>query len=158
MSADYSILDTGSVNTPYRPNVRRLIPIKMQEAIRAECGDQPIPGKELFTYLPSTCDLQIAPGEAAAAAAILRANPQLMQDLQWHMAAQAALLANIPAFETTTTNLRRRIAGIKQHHANPAAVEMVVGHVGLPEIFFDREAAVNSACSSRIGTIKASKF
>ena len=114
MSADYSVLDIGAVDTPYRSNVRRLIPVEMQEAIRQQCGDRPLSDKKLFTYLPPKCGFQIAPGEAAAAAAILRANPQLMQDLQWHMAAQAALLQNMPAFETTTNNLRRRIAGIKE--------------------------------------------
>ena len=112
MSSDYSNLDIGAVNTPYRQNVRRLIPVEMQEAIRDQCGDRPTPGKALFTFLPPTCDLKIAPDQATKAAAILRAHPELSLDLQWHLAAQAALLANIPAFETTTINLLRRIAAL----------------------------------------------
>ena len=114
LSADYTLLDVASVNTPYRQNVRRWIPIELQDAIRSRCGDRPRPDKPLFTSLPATCDLIIAPDVAAKAATVLRAHPDLMQDLQWHMAAQAAMLANIPAFELTTDDLQRRIAGIKQ--------------------------------------------
>ena len=113
MSADYSNLDVGAVNTPYRQNVRRLIPVEVQEAIREHCGDRPNPDMTLFVFLPPTCDVQITPDQAAAAAAILRAHPDLMQDLQWHMAAQAALLGNISPFEIVTNNLQRRIAGLR---------------------------------------------
>ena len=114
MSADYTQLDTPAVNTPYRQNVRRLIPVEVQDAIRAECGDRTEPGKPTIVALPPTCNLNIAPGQATAAAAILRAHPELLQDLQWHMAAEAALVANLAPFETTTNNLQRRIAGIKE--------------------------------------------
>jgi len=112
MSADYTNLDIPAVNTPYRQNVRRWIPIDVQDAIRARCGDQVRPDKPLFTVLPATCDLTIAPDQAGKAAATLRAHPELLQDLQWHMAAQAALLANMTAFENTTVDLQRRIATI----------------------------------------------
>ena len=114
MSADYTILDVVSVNTPYRQNVRRWIPIDLQDAIRSHCGDRLRPDKPLLAFLPETCGLTIAPDVAAKAAAILRAHPELMQDLQWHMAAEAALVANISAFEYATNDLQRRIAGIKE--------------------------------------------
>ena len=114
LSADYTLLDVASVNTPYRQNVRRWIPIELQDAIRSHCGDRRRPDKPLITFLPATCDFKIAPDMAAKAAAVLRAHPDLIQDVQWHMAAQAALLANIPAFEETTDDLQRRIAGIKE--------------------------------------------
>ena len=114
MSADYSIIDIGSVNTPYRQNVRRLIPIDVQDAIRSRCGDRPHPAKPLMTLLPASCALRIERREAAQAAAILRAHPDLIQDLQWHMAAEAALLANMVSFEISTANLHRRIAKIRE--------------------------------------------
>lgn len=114
LSADYTQLDIGAVNTPYRQNVRRWIPIDLQDAIRTRCGDRARTDKPLFTMLPSSCDVTIAPDQAAKAAALLRAQPDLVQDLQWHMAAQAALLANMTAFIVTTDNLQRRIAGIKE--------------------------------------------
>jgi hypothetical protein len=113
MSADYSVLDTVSVDTPYRRNVRRQIPAELQDAIRARCGDQPSPEKPLIVILPPTCDLQIPPAEAAQAATILRAHPELQEDLQWHLAAQAALLSNMVAFENTTRRLQKRIAGLQ---------------------------------------------
>ncbi len=50
--------------------------------------------------------------EAADAAAILRAHPELVQDLHWHMAAEAALiLSNLGAFEFATKNLQRSDRG-----------------------------------------------
>ncbi len=114
MSADYSIIDTSSVNTPYRQNVRRWIPIDMQDAIRSRCGDRPSSNNTLTTILPPTCDVKLDPKEAADAAQILRAHPELVQDLQWHMAAEAALIANLGAFEYATNNLQRRIGAIKR--------------------------------------------
>lgn len=113
MSADYTNLDVQAVNTPYRPNVRRWISIEVQESIRDRCGDRARLDKPLFTTLPATCNLTIAPDQAAKAAGILRAHPELLQDLQWHMAAQAALLANLVAFENTTVDLQRRIAAVR---------------------------------------------
>lgn len=113
MSADYSILDTSSVDTPYRQNVRRWIPIELQDAIRERCGDRPRGDASLTTILPPVCDVKLDGKEAAKTAAVLRAHPELVQDLQWHMAAEAALLANLQAFEYSTANLQRRIAAIE---------------------------------------------
>lgn len=109
MSADYSNLDIVAVDTPYRRNVRRLIPVEIQETIRAQCGDRPLPGKLLFVYLPAKCNIQLDPAKAAEVAAQLRAQSPVLQDLYWHIAAQAALLANIPPFEITVNNLQKRI-------------------------------------------------
>ncbi|MEO7815071.1 MAG: hypothetical protein ABIR87_06465 [Sphingomicrobium sp.] len=114
MSADYTQFDIPAVNTPYRPGVRRLIPVEIQDDIRARCGDYPDPAKPLFFSLPATCGLKIAPDAAAKAAAILRKHPELAEDLQWHMAAQAALLTNLIPYENTTVDLTRRIANIKE--------------------------------------------
>lgn len=114
MSADYTQLDIPSVNTPYRQNVRRLIPVEIQEAIRGRCGDRSPTDAPLSFILPTTCDLKIAPDRAAKAATILRAHPELALDLQWHMAAEAALLANITPFELATQDLQRRIGALRE--------------------------------------------
>ncbi|WP_309602114.1 hypothetical protein [Sphingomonas sp.] len=114
MSADYTQFDIPAVNTPYRPGVRRLIPVDIQDAIRAQCGDYPDPRKPLFFTLPPTCNLKIAADAAAKAAVILRGHPELAEDLQWHMAAQAALLTNLIPYENITVDLNRRIAHIKE--------------------------------------------
>ena len=114
MAADYSQLDTAGVNTPYRQNVRRIIPLELQDSIRAACGDRPRPEYPIFLFLPPTCNLVIEPARARQAAAALRAHPELMEDLQWHMAAEAAMLSNMIPFETSTANLRKRISGMRE--------------------------------------------
>lgn len=114
MSADYTQIDLSAVNTPYRQNVRRLIPADLQDAIRAQCGDKAAPGASGWLYLPATCDLKVAPQEAARAAKILRANPQLVNDLQWHLAAQAAFLSNLNAFELATQRLQRLTSQLRE--------------------------------------------
>ena len=114
MAADYSQLDTAGVNTPYRQNVRRIIPLELQDSIRAACGDRPRPEYPIFLFLPPTCSLVIEPARARQAAAALRAHPELMEDLQWHMAAEAAMLSNMIPFETSTANLRKRISGLRE--------------------------------------------
>jgi hypothetical protein len=108
MSADYSSIDTPAIDTPYRHNVRRIIPIEIQDAIRTKCGDQPDPAHPAFTNLPAKCNLLLAPADAAKAAALLRAHPELLEDLQWHIAATAAFLSNIIPFEGATRRIEQR--------------------------------------------------
>lgn len=109
MSADYSQIDQPAVDTPYRRNVRRIIPVEIQDAIRGRCGDQQDPRNFLIISLPAKCDLRISPRLAAQAAARLRAHPELMDDLQWHTAAIASFLSNIVAFETTARNVQQMV-------------------------------------------------
>ena len=109
ISADYSIIDVGAVDTPYRRNVRRLIPMDIQDSIRAKCGDIIPTGDAIFPSLPADCPVEIPPGRAAAAAATLRAHPDVLDDLQWHIAAQAALMGNFGPFEAATRVVRRRV-------------------------------------------------
>ena len=81
--ADYSPIKTTNLFTDYRKNVRRVIPLTIQERIRARCGDRTTAYGDGAT-LPATCDLAIDLGEAAAAAAKLRAHPELVDDLDYH--------------------------------------------------------------------------
>ena len=109
MYSDTRPTDTQSVDTPYRQNVRRIIPVEIQDAIRAKCGDRrPTDNPQLF-YLPERCDLDLPASAAAEAAAALRAHPELVEDLRWHTAAQAAFVANTVAFETKTRQLKRQV-------------------------------------------------
>lgn len=112
MYADMRPTDTRAVDTPYRQNVRRIIPVKIQDAVRAKCGDQrPSDNPQLF-YLPERCDIAIPEQEAAEAAAALRARPELVEDLRWHTAAQAAFVNNTLAFEIKTRQLKGQIDGL----------------------------------------------
>ena len=109
MSADYSQIDLPAVDTPYRQNVRRIIPIEIQDAIRERCGDQAAADNPLVFVLPAKCDLHIPRPLATQAAARLRAHPDLMEDLQWHTAAIAAFLGNIGIYETASRNVQQRV-------------------------------------------------
>ena len=109
MSSDYAIIDVPAVDTPYRRNVRRLIPMALQERIRTRCGDVPPPAGKYFTTLPATCRDTLPKAQAVAAAAKLRRHPDVRDDLQWHIAAQAALIGNLGPFEQSTRTVRSRL-------------------------------------------------
>jgi hypothetical protein len=113
MYSDTRQIDTESVNTPYRQNVRRVIPVEIQDAIRTHCGDRSPPDTPQLFFLPSTCDLQLADGAGTSAAAELRAHPQLVEDLRWHTAAIAAFVSNLNAFQIKTETVARRIDAMK---------------------------------------------
>lgn len=112
MSSDNSQIDSRTVDTPYRQNVRRIIPVEIQDAIRAKCGDRSLPDKPQQLFLPEVCDLGISSANATDAAAALRAHPQLIEDLRWHTAAAAALLANMEGLETVTARLKAQIESL----------------------------------------------
>lgn len=102
-------IDTAAVDTAYRHNVRRVIPVEIQEAIRASCGDRSPPENPELFYLPTKCDVIIEPAAATSAATALRTRPQLAEDLREHTAAEAAFLSSLQPFETKTKTLAGRI-------------------------------------------------
>ena len=109
MYADTTPIDNATVDTPYRHNVRRIIPVKIQDEIRARCGDRNPPDRPELFYLPARCDVVIDPAEAATAAKTLRLHPDLADDLRWHTAAEASFLNNIGLWERKTRTLAHRI-------------------------------------------------
>ena len=109
-SSDYSNVNESAVDTPYRRNVRRIIPIEIQDAVRTHCGDQFDPKRALVVSLPRQCAIDLLPSGAKSAAAALRAHPELSQDLQWHVAAIAAFQENLRPFEYATRALLKDIA------------------------------------------------
>jgi hypothetical protein len=114
MSSDYSQIDVAAVDTPYRRNVRRLIPIDVQDGIRNRCGDQPPHTIDEYVTLPYPCDVTIAPEMARPIAAKLRSRPEVFEDLQWHMAAQAALIGNLGPFEAATARVREQLRRLER--------------------------------------------
>ena len=109
-SSDYSTVNENAVDTPYRKNVRRIIPIEIQDAVRKHCGDRFDPKRALIVSLPRQCPIVLLPTDAMSAAAALRAHRELSQDLQWHMAAVAAFQENLRPFEYATRALLNHIA------------------------------------------------
>ena len=109
MYSDNSSIGINAVDTPYRRNVRRVLPIAVQDVVRTKCGDYTPDNRPNVVLLPPTCPLHLPAEQAAASARALRAHPELIDDLQWHVAAEAAFLANLKVFEDTTHKLLREI-------------------------------------------------
>nr|WP_298931336.1 hypothetical protein [uncultured Erythrobacter sp.] len=82
------------IDTPYRQNVRRVIPFAIQEEIRTECGDQ---RDDILkaVRLPAECSIDLPAERARIAAETLRARTDLRDDLQWHMASIQSVLADL---------------------------------------------------------------
>ena len=112
LTADYGPISQGAVASPYREQVRRAIPIQIQDDIRRECGDRIVEGKSnvVISVLPETCALQIPPGEAAAVATALRAKPHLADELNWHLAVVAVFLTNVDIMEVQIRELHRDLS------------------------------------------------
>lgn len=98
---DYDLVGFNAVDTPYRQHVRQVIPNAVQEQIRGHCNDRNVirEGAEFLVAIPASCSLKIDPAQAAEAAAIFRAHPQLVNELNWHLAAVASYMTNIDALE-----------------------------------------------------------
>ena len=110
MYSDNTPIGVSAVDTPYRRNVRRVLSIDTQDMIRTRCGDYTPAGRaKNVVLLPETCKITLPLDKAAAAAAALRAHPDLVDDLNWHIAAEAAFLANMQGFSSTTLRLLREI-------------------------------------------------
>lgn len=114
LTSDYTPVEFTAVATPYREQVRRVIPIEIQDDIRRECGDRNIKGNYgiLFVHLPARCELKIDPAKAAAIAAALRGRTDLVGELQWHLAAVATYLANVETLEVPMEELRRQLLAV----------------------------------------------
>lgn len=109
LTQDYSAVEFAAVSTPYREQVRRVIPIGIQDRIRRECGDRQIKGT-ILTELPPTCGLRLTAAEAKATAAALRARRDLPGELNWHLAAIAVYLDNAAVLEQPIRALRHELA------------------------------------------------
>jgi hypothetical protein len=112
LTADYSPVSFETVATRYREQVRQVIPIDLQDRIRRECGDRNVLGKDgaYFVALPTRCALTLDPAKAKAAAASLRAKPNLVGELHWHLAAVAAYLANFHLLVLPMRDLHRELS------------------------------------------------
>lgn len=112
MTADYSPVGFQAVASPYREQVRRVIPIEIQDRIRNECGDRNVRGKEgaYYIVLPPSCSMQIEPAVAASTAAALRQRSDLVRELHWHLAAIATYHANAEILAAPIRELHRDLS------------------------------------------------
>jgi hypothetical protein len=109
MTVSYDQVDASVINTSYREDVRKIIPEDIQDAIRAKCGDQPIPERPPTVRLPATCDLALPDVRFAAGAAALRARPDLVGDLRWHRAAVESFMGDYATIDQQVRQLQREI-------------------------------------------------
>ena len=110
MTTDFAILEK-ELFTDYRENVRKVIPEDIQDAIRAQCGDQRA-GKLGFVRLPATCSLDLPDERFHVAARALREQPELVGEMRWHFAAVASYVSNIQGIETFARSVLKRIEKI----------------------------------------------
>ena len=108
MTTDYAVLER-EVNSAYRQHARQVIADDVQDAIRAQCGDRTIEGTPGWLSLEPTCDLKVAPDRIAVAAAALRDNPELVGELNWHIAAIASYRANVANLSDISKSLLERL-------------------------------------------------
>lgn len=109
MTLNFDMIDTPAIDTPYRQNVRQVIPEDIQDQIREHCGDRVVPNKPLTQMLPAACDIDLPQERWAQGAAGLRTRPDLAAALRWHRAAAAAFLTNMELFESQTRHVFDRI-------------------------------------------------
>lgn len=110
MTFDNSLVSLAAVSTPYRQQVRKVIPDDLQAAVRKHCGDRLAPGPVPAFLLPPDCDIRLPEAEARAAAAALRARPELRAELRWHQAAVANQMLNVHALKSLTRELAAKLA------------------------------------------------
>ena len=109
MTTDYNVLEK-ELFSPYREHVRQIIPEDVQDAIRAQCGDQRL--GTFGTRLPATCSLNIPDERFRVAAQALRSHPELVGEMRWHFAAVATYIGNIDNLEVISRRLLKRIESV----------------------------------------------
>ncbi|TDR23165.1 DUF6090 family protein [Marinicella litoralis] len=98
---------------PFREYIRGRIPFQIQDAIRRECGDIVIPVAQTFgAALPANCDLDLPDELFTETASLLRAQPQMLFDLQFQIAVYETQVSNILNFKIETEKL---MSAIKEH-------------------------------------------
>ncbi|MEO7634728.1 MAG: hypothetical protein ABIS38_03650 [Sphingomicrobium sp.] len=106
MSIDYIAIEK-ELFTDYREHVRQVIPEDIQDAIRAHCGDQR--NAIGVNQLPASCSIDLPDNRFTQAASALRARPELVGELRWHVAAVASYVNNLQLFEKVTGRALNRI-------------------------------------------------
>jgi hypothetical protein len=110
MTYDYTLLSYDRLNSKYRNDVRLLISNDIQRRIRNACGDRLIlDGKGLS--LPPSCSIAIP--DAAPAATILRAHPELVGELAQHESLIATQFTNVDLVESQIDALDHAIAELR---------------------------------------------
>ena len=114
MAFDVENLNSNSVRSRYREDVRMLIPDAVQQAIRKTCGDRLLPGDMTELTLPHVCPLKLDPATAKQVAADLREHPELARELRVHLATVDSYLNSLVQYDGEARVVRDRLAAL--HH------------------------------------------
>jgi hypothetical protein len=109
MSFNIENLNSNYVMTPYRDDVRKIIPDDLQQRIRKACGDT-LRGDTGDFRLPERCDVILDPREVTLTAAALRRHPELVGELRQHLATVSSYLNQVTQYEVVIRQLRRKIS------------------------------------------------
>lgn len=109
MAFDYDLVNLSAVTTPYREQVRKVIPDPIQEAIRKHCGDRRAPGSIYALELPADCHIELPAADVAATAGALRAMTGLQGELRWHRAAVANQMLNVETLRILLRDVKAQI-------------------------------------------------
>lgn len=99
-------LDTGS--PPFRERIRTVMPYGVQQAIRAKCDEiiTDLGNGLIFPRLPARCSPRLDPARAATAAAQVRTEPALTNDLTRMLVALDTRILNFGKLETNAREVR----------------------------------------------------
>jgi hypothetical protein len=114
MAFDVENLNSNSVRSRYREDVRMLIPDPVQQAIRKNCGDRLVPGDMTELTLPHRCPLQLDPRTAKQVAADLRAHPELARELRVHLATVDSYLNSLMQYDGEARVVRERLSDLNR--------------------------------------------
>ena len=97
---------------PYREFIRGHMPVVIQDAIKAQCGDMTFKLANSFAAtLPSTCDLDLADEVLSEAADLLRSLPEMKFNLNFQIAVNDAKVINFHNYIKECENLLATIEG-----------------------------------------------
>lgn len=98
---------------PYREFIRGRLPFQIQDAIRKDCSDIQVPIAETFAaILPTSCDLNLPDELFTETAAFLRAQTNMLYDLQFQISVYEVQVSNMQGFKNETEKL---MATIKEY-------------------------------------------
>jgi hypothetical protein len=107
MTQDYASMER-EMFTPYRTSVRKIIPEDIQDAILRHCAGW-APNATGIVVLAKNCAIDFPDARFASAARDLRAHPELVGELRWHVAAASAYVLNFSGVRDTVTKVLDRI-------------------------------------------------
>lgn len=107
MTQDFAAMERELL-TPYRTGVRKVIPEDIQDAILQRCAGV-APGTTGIVALHKRCPIEFPDARFASAARDLRAHPELVGELRWHVAATSAYVLNFTGVRGTVSRVLDRI-------------------------------------------------